>query len=62
MNGFESLTDRVIVAEFEFQSIGLILVERIVIQHPDIHLPFLEITSRGYADPWRQMFVDLFRM
>lgn len=44
-------TDGIIFAEGEFQSVGLIEVERVgVIQDADVHLPFFEVFCFHYGD------------
>lgn len=53
------LTDRIRTAELELQPVDLIFVQRVVVQHPNVHIPFLEIRGRGDTDAWREMLVDL---
>ena len=43
----QRLTNRVFVAEGELEPVDLVLVQRIVIQNLDIHLPFLEVVRCG---------------
>ena len=53
-------TDGVAGAELEFESVRLAFVERVVVEDPDVHLPFFQVVDRGDADSWREMFMDLF--
>jgi hypothetical protein len=41
------LTDWIFLSEGEFQAIGLVLVERVVVQDFDVHLPFFEVVGFG---------------
>ena len=52
-------TYRVITAESEAETVGLVQVERVFVEHTNVHLPFLEIFRRDETDPWRKGLLDL---
>jgi hypothetical protein len=55
-------TYRIIVGEFKVESIGFSLVDRIVIENADVHLPFSQILRGGYLNARREVFVKLRRL
>jgi hypothetical protein len=42
------LTDRIFRPKGEFESVGLVLVERVVVKDLNVHLPFFEIVVFDY--------------
>lgn len=53
------VTDGVAVAEHEFETVGLISVERVVVQDLDLHLPYFQVIGGMEEDTWREMVVQL---
>jgi hypothetical protein len=53
------LTDGILVAEGEFQSVRLVEVERVVIEDLNVHLPFLKSVTLDNLDSWRDMVLHL---
>ena len=58
--GRQRRTDRIVVPESESQPIDLVLVQWIVIQHTDIHLPFGEVVGFDELDAGREMLFHLY--
>ena len=43
-------TDWVLIAKGEFESVGLVLVERVGVEDFDVHLPFFEVFGLDDCD------------
>lgn len=50
---------RVLLGELELEPVDLILIQRVVVQNPDIHEPFFETISRNEIDTGGQTGVQL---
>ena len=52
-------TYRVIIAEAKTKAVYLVLIQRVVIQHTNIHLPFFEVRRSHKVNAWRKGLLDL---
>ena len=53
------ITYGILIAEYEAQSVHLIFIERVVIQHSDVHLPFSEVVCLDQVDAGRKLLLGL---
>lgn len=49
--GKEMRTDGVFVAESELEAVGLVLVEWVLVQDLDVHLPLFQVFTFHHRDP-----------
>jgi hypothetical protein len=52
-------TNGICCTEAELESVGLAQIKRVLIQHPDVQEPLLEVLGRNELDARRQRAVDL---
>lgn len=51
--------NRIVVAEAEAKTVGLILIQRIRIQDTNVHEPFFEVVGFHQCYSWGERFLDL---
>lgn len=57
--GLLPLTNWVLGTEGEFEPVYLVLVQWVVVQDSDVHLPFFEVLGFDDCDPRRKMILHL---
>lgn len=55
----EKDTDGIFLAEGEFKTVDLVLVQRVVVEDADVHLPFFEVVGFGEGDSRGEMALHL---
>lgn len=57
--GDSKLTNWVFRVKGEFQSICLVLVQRVLVKYADVHLPFFEVFGFRDCDSGWEVFLEL---
>jgi len=51
--------DGIVLAELKLQPVGLVLVQRIIVEDLDVHVPFFEVVGRDERYAWRGVLMQL---
>lgn len=61
VKGGQKDTDRIFLAEGELKTVDLVLVQRVVVEDADVHLPFFEVVGFGEGNSRGEVTLHLRR-